>query len=327
MCTYNGGLYLLEQLESLAVQTRLPDEVVVCDDMSSDETRDIVQAFAAVAPFPVSLHVNETNLGSTKNFEKAIELCDGDVIALSDQDDVWLPKKLQQTVRLLAADAEVGAVFTDAEVVDANLKPLGYRLWSAAKFDQGKQRLVREGKGVDLLINDNYATGSTMVFRAKYKELLLPIPYLKDCIHDGWIALVIAAVSRLEFIAEPLMLYRQHPGQQIGAKQDCEPADVRENNRENTLDSLLAATTRQTSFDRDIHKCRLVVERLTEKSGSFDCRNALAKVKSKLIHFETRDSLPSERLKRLPRVLRELLTLRYHSYSLGFKSAAKDLFL
>ncbi|MBC7931137.1 MAG: glycosyltransferase, partial [Rubrivivax sp.] len=91
MCTYDGGRYLAEQLASIAAQTRAPDELVVCDDRSRDETTSIVRRFAETAPFPVRLYVNEQNLGSTRNFEKAIGLCEGELIALSDQDDVWLP--------------------------------------------------------------------------------------------------------------------------------------------------------------------------------------------------------------------------------------------
>src|SRR4030095_10826576 len=128
MCTYNGARYVGEQLDSIASQTRPPDELVVCDDRSSDETVQIVEQFAASAKFPVSLEVNSQNLGSTKNFEKAIEICEGDLIALADQDDVWVPSKLEIIEREFDAVPASGLVFTDAEVVDKNLRPLGVRL-------------------------------------------------------------------------------------------------------------------------------------------------------------------------------------------------------
>src|SRR4051794_15860948 len=92
MCTYNGARFIGAQLASVAAQTRTPDELIVCDDRSTDETVAIVQKFADSAPFRVRLHVNEENLGSTKNFERAVSLCEGDLIALCDQDDVWLPE-------------------------------------------------------------------------------------------------------------------------------------------------------------------------------------------------------------------------------------------
>src|SRR4029077_8380451 len=96
MCTYNGARFLPEQLESIAAQTRLPDELVVCDDGSADESAEIVRNFGKNAPFPVRLELNEKNLGATKNFEKAIGLCQGDLISLADQDDVWKPQKLSK---------------------------------------------------------------------------------------------------------------------------------------------------------------------------------------------------------------------------------------
>src|SRR4030095_14430308 len=83
LCSYNGERYLQEQLDSIAGQSRLPDELVVCDDRSLDETAEIIRAFASKVPFPVRLTINERNLGSTKNFEKAISLCRGDIILLS----------------------------------------------------------------------------------------------------------------------------------------------------------------------------------------------------------------------------------------------------
>src|SRR4029079_17285220 len=90
----NGARFLPEQLRSIAAQTRPPDELIVCDDRSTDETAQVIEAFAATAPFPVRLVRNEERLGSTRNFERAVSLCDGSLIALADQDDSWHPEKL-----------------------------------------------------------------------------------------------------------------------------------------------------------------------------------------------------------------------------------------
>src|SRR6266849_5683432 len=117
MCTYNGARFLSEQLESIAAQTRVPDELVVCDDGSTDETVEIIKAFVERAPFAVRLEINANNLGSTKNFEKAIGLCQGEIIALADQDDVWYPKKLELLESVFLARPSVGAVFSDADVM------------------------------------------------------------------------------------------------------------------------------------------------------------------------------------------------------------------
>src|SRR5215217_2190591 len=94
MATYNGAGYLQEQLESFLSQTRQPDELIVCDDGSGDATLDILERFRQSVPFAVQIHRNETRLGFTKNFEKALLKCSGDLVFLSDQDDVWFAPKV-----------------------------------------------------------------------------------------------------------------------------------------------------------------------------------------------------------------------------------------
>src|SRR5688500_18488634 len=176
MCTYDGEPFLREQLASIAAQGRQPDELVVCDDRSSDSTCDIVREFAATAPFAVRLHTNERNLGSTKNFERAIRLCEGDAIALADQDDVWLPSKLARIEERFAAEPRAGLVFSDAEVVDERLRPLGYRLWESVGFDRAHQRLVSGGRALDVLLPGWTVTGATLAFRSRFRNLVLEIP-------------------------------------------------------------------------------------------------------------------------------------------------------
>src|SRR5881275_3323550 len=100
LCTFDGAEFLWEQLESFLAQTRQPDELIVNDDNSVDETLELVERFAQNVPFKVSLQVNENTLGSTANFQQAVERCSGDFIFLSDQDDVWLPEKIE---KMLAA--------------------------------------------------------------------------------------------------------------------------------------------------------------------------------------------------------------------------------
>src|SRR4051812_16300560 len=94
LATYNGEKYLSAQLESLALQTRLPAELVVCDDCSTDRTIDIIDEFIARAPFPVRVARNESRLGFVNNFMRAAQGCRADLIAFCDQDDIWEPNKL-----------------------------------------------------------------------------------------------------------------------------------------------------------------------------------------------------------------------------------------
>lgn len=321
MCTYNGALYLREQLDSIAAQTRPPDELVVCDDVSADLTCEIVTSFAASAHFPVRLYVNEQNLGSTKNFERAIGLCEGDIIALSDQDDVWLPEKLRWFEDCFQRNPNVGLVFTDAEVVDEDLQPLGYQLWESIGFDSMHRRLVRNGRVLDVLLPGWTVTGATMAFLAKFKNLVFDIPTDLPLIHDGWIALLIASVAKVSFIEEPLIKYRQHSRQQIGARE----RKPDESGGPAGLSGVKEAMRRTNSYQEMIAIGMQVQQRLSEHRDDYNSDDALSGLTARLSHLQTRAKLPQHPFPRFTCVVRELLTGRYHRYSHGLFSAAKDL--
>ena len=320
MCTYNGAAFLPAQLESIAQQTRPPDEIIVCDDASTDETRAILQSFARGSSIPLSLYFSDENAGSVKNFERAIGLCSGDVIALSDQDDVWRADKLQLIEQSFISNPAAGVVFSDAEIVDKDLTPLGKRMWDEVGFDAHKQKLIRSGRSLEVLIYGWTVTGATMAYRSNFARLALPIPTNIAMIHDGWIALTIAAVAEVAFIAEPLVQYRQHERQQIGA-----PKRQLTSQPQRGLQGFETALRRRNSTSELHAILSALEERLTAQQHAFDCRRALAFVADYSLHLDVRANLPRKRLSRLPRILRELMTMRYHEYANGFKSAAKDL--
>jgi len=214
LCTYDGAAYLNEQLESIAAQTRTPDELVISDDQSTDDTLSLIEEFAATAGFPVRLSVNESNLGTAKNFEKAISLCRGDVIVLSDQDDVWHSDKLESIERLFAVKPQLALVFSNAELVDETLRLFDQTFFDLVHFNDEKQRLVKSGRALDLQLRENLFLGCTMALRATLKELVLPISGDGPLVHDGWIMLLVAAVGEIDFINRPLVKYRQHSAQQ-----------------------------------------------------------------------------------------------------------------
>ncbi|HEX8242629.1 MAG TPA: glycosyltransferase, partial [Longimicrobium sp.] len=207
MCTWNGERYLPAQLDSIAAQTRLPDELVACDDGSTDGTVALLRAFAARAPFAVRVLVNERNLGSTRNFEQAIGLCRGEVVALADQDDAWPPEKLARFEAVFRARPGVGLVFSDGLVVDDALRPVGARLWESFGITPRMLRRISRGEAFSLLLSRNLVTGAAMAFRARAAEGALPVPEGTGRIHDGWIALVAAARAEVAALPEPLLLY------------------------------------------------------------------------------------------------------------------------
>ncbi|HET7114426.1 MAG TPA: glycosyltransferase family 2 protein [Pyrinomonadaceae bacterium] len=314
MCTYNGAEFLPAQLESIVRQSRPPDEIVVCDDGSTDETRAVLAKF--VAEPHIKIKTNETNLGSIRNFEQAISLCTGDIIALSDQDDVWRQDKLGLIESTFTKNPKAGLVFSDAEIVDEKLNPSGRRMWSEVGLDSHKRKLISNGRALDVLITGWTVTGATMAFRSQYKTLSLPIPTNIQMIHDGWIALTVASVADVIALEEPLIKYRQHERQQIGA-----PTRLPQAPPPSTL-----ATLKRRDSSSDLHRILETLEqRLLDHKNEFDCRKALAFAGDYSRHLDARANLPQRRLNRLPTILRELLTWRYHEYANGFKSAAKDL--
>ena len=213
LCTYNGERFLEEQLASIEAQTRLPDELIICDDRSTDRTGEIVQAFARKARFPVIFQVNERTLGSTKNFEQAISRCSGNLIALSDQDDIWNDTRLQRSEDELRMHPEALLVFSDADIIDAQGRVVGTTLWESFHFDAARRAEVQAGE-FDLYVKSRFVTGATVMFRRALRERLVPAG--ADWFHDEWLVALTAVFGQIRPIDERLIRYRQHEAQQIG---------------------------------------------------------------------------------------------------------------
>lgn len=213
MCTFNGGRYLAEQLESIAGQTRQPCELIVCDDGSTDDTITVLKQFRANASFPVTIVENTVRMGSTRNFDQAIGMATGEFIALCDQDDRWLPHKLERLSDCLIANPFLGGVFSDAELIDGDGKRLGRTLFGRHRFSPSKQRSFVACPTATLLKHD-VVTGAALMFRSNIRRYCSPIP--TTWVHDGWLAWMLALHSRMTLITEPLIEYRIHAGQQLG---------------------------------------------------------------------------------------------------------------
>jgi len=277
----------------------------------------LLSDFAATAPFPVNLIQNKTRRGSTKNFEQAIALCQGEVIALCDQDDEWLPDKLASTINVFETRPEVGLVFCDAELIDENGTAQGERLWDSINFDAGMKAKIKGSRGYEILDRRVLITGMTMAFRAKFRELILPFPQNGPLIHDGWIALIISHVADIDFVDRPLARYRQHSSQQLGAPILKPETSV-------TGSTLMESARRATTWDKQLRKVQLVRHRMDARGDSYHFRGH-ENLENLQRHFEIRESATKKKLVTLPYLLRELVTGRYHKYSNGLGSLLKDL--
>jgi glycosyltransferase involved in cell wall biosynthesis len=214
LATYNGETYLPKLLESLSAQTLRPSEIVVGDDRSTDATLDVLRAFAARSAVPVRVRRNQQHLDYADNFLQTASRCRGGIVAFCDQDDVWLPQKLERCVRELEAHA-ADLCAHDAIVVDAGDHEFGYH-------SPG----IEPGLHDPLRLPPFYVFfGFTMVFR---KTLLDAVPFAKrpadnvdpskQLSHDRWLYFLGTTLGKTIYLREPLVRYRQHAGNVFGDK-------------------------------------------------------------------------------------------------------------
>ncbi|MGH9899480.1 MAG: glycosyltransferase family 2 protein [Pyrinomonadaceae bacterium] len=316
MCTFNGARFLNEQCASFRRQTRLPDELVICDDQSTDETQAILEAFAVEAPFPVRLRVNQYRLGTSRNFSRAIGLCNGDLIFLSDQDDVWREDKLLRFEKAFDDSPATGLIFCDALLIDEETEPTGKHLWESVKFNSEVRKKFAAGHQFQTLLKRNYITGTTMAFRQGFSDLVCPVPVTMRIVHDSWIGLLMSLVSRIEFIDDTLVMYRIHAGQQVGLMRGRSSVMPSSNQYDEDDEEL--------SFPLLLHKILSANETLL---GSPELESFSEKIDHHCIRarmVKKTDNLYS-RLELVIAVFNELVHGRYHRYSSGFLSAARDM--
>lgn len=315
MCTYNDARFVSGQLASISAQTRLPDELVICDDCSTDKTLQIVRTFAIEAPFPVRVRVNHANLGPHGNFENAISSCTGDAVVLCCGDDIWLRNKLELIEEAFAASHSVGLVLSDAELIDERSRPTGKRLWRSRGLSRVDRYLIPRGRRYRLLRGNICATyGTTMAFRLKYADAIIPLSRSWEY-EDAWIAVIVASVAEVALIPKPLVRYRQHASNFSGSASD--PIRRR---------MALAAGNRAEVFMRRSHRLQVALDHVAGLPGAdLGFLRHLAQARD---HMCSRAQLGDiRRISRAPLVASELLSGAYGRYSGGWRSAAADFLL
>jgi rhamnosyltransferase len=215
LATCNGGRFLAEQLSDIAAQSLLPAELVVCDDASSDDTLSILEGFARSAAFPVRIHRNSKRLDYRANFIKCASLCSADIIAFCDQDDRWLPHKLERTVQTFA-DPEILMVFHNASVAADPDRPFT-TLYPAQGGTKTWRPLTQSPW--------QFALGFTQAFRRSLLGFDRWWEQSKDqnfanerLAHDQWFFFLASVFGTLAYLPEPLAIYRQHPRNAFGWK-------------------------------------------------------------------------------------------------------------
>ena len=319
LATLNGARFIAEQLHSFATQTLLPSELVVADDGSTDETLDIIEQFAGIAPFPVRVHRNPTRLGYSRNFEVAIELCRGDIIFLSDQDDVWFPDKLATVVAQFEAKDSIEMVINGQIITDAGLNHEGITM-----FDNVR----RLGMTSDGLIE-----GCCTAFRRRWSSLLLPIPIKGDKFiesrnlsHDQWLNHLSLLLGVRAFIERPLQFFRRsgdNATQWIGNTPNR--VGIRDVVASRVSRPPIEAWLRRSQVLELYEEWLAAHSRDIEAMGIGRVRSALTAIGREKDSLETRAALVCLPLSsRIPRIW-QLWRLGGYCYFYGWKSALRDL--
>jgi glycosyltransferase involved in cell wall biosynthesis len=318
MCTYNGEQYLQEQLDSIAVQTQLPDQLIICDDRSSDTTIDIIKSFISKVAFPVNLYINEQNLGLCKNRERAISLCTKDIIILSDFDDVWKTNKIEKIVAAFAQNLEAGYVFSNAELVNEDLTPLGCTLWESLKFDNLLKEYSNHNAQAQVLLKRNLVWGATLALRSSIRHVVLPISTFYH-MEDAWIALVASCAGFYGVpLSDSLFYYRQHATQVAGGKGDTLYKKVK---------GIRKPKDTSDFFQKQVQGLLDVKNRLLQSTLDKDISKELELIQEKAEHFSKRVFIRSSTnfLLKVKAIIPEIFTGKYHRFSNSWQAVARDL--
>lgn len=216
LCTYNGARFLDTQIRSIAAQTLPPSEVIACDDGSTDGTVELLAELARTSSIPITIRRNVQRLGAARNFDQAMRLCTGEVIAFADQDDIWHRTKLERLVAALDAHPDAPYAFCDARLIDGSDADVGGKSLLARRFTLASIRdAFGRGDELRLMLKRDFIYGTTLALRASARDLLPPVPATWS--HDTWIVNVLACRDQRGVpVLEPLVRYRQHGQQASG---------------------------------------------------------------------------------------------------------------
>lgn len=218
LCTYNGQNFLEAQLISIINQTKPVDEIIICDDASTDGTVEILEVYHKKYPMLFQIYKNMNSLGTLKNFERAISLTRGDIIFLSDQDDIWEPEKVAISMEFFNKNKNCKLFFSNGSLIDEKGESLKSTLWEKWNFDEDLQSLWKNNNlaFIDLIKNENKITGATISMHKDIKIKGIPIKVPYGYWHDAWFGIHASALNGLYFSNKCLIKYRIHKKQQVG---------------------------------------------------------------------------------------------------------------
>ena len=215
---YNGANYMRTQLDSILAQTYKVDEIIVVEDASIDNTKEILVEFINKHPSLFSIYYNSVNYGSYRSIDKALKACTGDIIILSDHDDFWESNKVESILKYFKENPNMEGLMTNGFLIDTEGEvDKKYFLWDSMSFPF---KNVTNNDELKKYINtvENCATGATMAIKNHLPILKKDFPLIKNMVHDRWLAINLAEKNTLGIIDEKLIRYRLHPSQETGGR-------------------------------------------------------------------------------------------------------------
>ncbi len=311
LCTHNGARFIGRQVGSILAQTLQPTEIVLSDDASSDDTVEIVRELLKSSAIELVVLLNDPPFGVAANFQQALQTARGDLIALCDQDDVWSPRRLERLAAEFALRPELLLVHSDASLVDEHGAYLGVGLLDSLETTPGEIAEIHEGHAFETFLRRNLVTGATTLVSRRLVERAMPIP--SNWIHDEWLAMIAGAYGGVGLVAERLTNYRQHSGNQIGARKPTPRDKIRKlrEPRAERNDNLLA-------------RARILNSRIPKLTPAVE-RRYLELASGKFAHEQFRNSLSPNRIARLVPILREAAGGGYRQFSRGRADVLRDL--
>jgi glycosyltransferase involved in cell wall biosynthesis len=291
MCTRNSSRFIGPQIDSILAQSVPPNELIVADDASTDDTVQRIECAVerAGTPFPLVVLTAEEPFGVTKNFERAVRACASDLIALSDHDDVWHSDRLETDVAAFEHDDDLLLLHSNAVLIDEDGRPLDRDLFESLRVSGDELEAIAEGNGFEVYIRRNLVTGAATMFRRSLLEAALPFP--EHWVHDEWLGIIAAAFDGARASRTAVIDYRQHGRNQIGVR----PPSLR-----NRLGRMV-----QPRVDRYVRIARRS-ELLVERIDTLPVSERWKELAHRKRDFErVRAAYPRPRLRRVGPVLRQ----------------------
>lgn len=280
LCTYNGEKYLDQQLQSIIKQTRPVDEIIICDDCSKDNTVQIIKDYQKLHNGLIKLKINPKNIQSVKNFQQGLQLSTGDIIFLSDQDDLWSANKVEHYLNHFELNPNTEVICSNGHLINENNQSLDrLTIWDLPYLAHLQNRQI------DLFhmicYTSNIATGASMALRKSFLHEILPIPSLQRMHHDEWIALIASYHNSFSLLNDKLFSYRIHAEQQVG---NVSIDDTKEN-IEKLLKRIDPKNTDISTLKRRIKKAAIAYNNISLARRDARKENLLKEIKKSYTLF------------------------------------------